>query len=298
MPNLALDLRFLRYAVAVAEYGSFRKTAMFLDVGQSTVTRRIQSLERRLGFALFHREKSGAKLTAAGAEFLQHASSGVQQLGIAAQIGLATDKGTRGVLRLSVPTALFRKSLGQTFQRYRLAYPDVRLILSEESPVQAMHALAIGKADIAFVLGVNGFDGYERTTLWADALCLVTPANHPLATSNDVTWGDLSDHTLLFSSRSISPEAQNYVLDHISRLSSKPDVELHDVSEDGLINLVGLGCGLAVLSASAVRETSEPVRHRVIGSERQPISASAIWSARNTNPALRHLLSLIHQATE
>ncbi|WP_312621640.1 helix-turn-helix domain-containing protein, partial [Agrobacterium pusense] len=63
MPDLALDLRYLRYALLVAEHGSFRRAADAVGMSQSTVSRRVQLLERRLGVPLFTRSRTGAKLT-------------------------------------------------------------------------------------------------------------------------------------------------------------------------------------------------------------------------------------------
>ncbi|MHC1550728.1 LysR family transcriptional regulator [Phyllobacterium sp. K27] len=67
MPDLSLDLRYLKYAILVAEHGSFRRAAEILGLSQSTVSRRVQLLERRLGAPLFDRDKSGARLTPVGA---------------------------------------------------------------------------------------------------------------------------------------------------------------------------------------------------------------------------------------
>ena len=66
MPDIAFDLRYLRYAILVAQHGSFRAAAESLDLSQSTVSRRIRLLERRLGVPLFERDHKGAKLTPAG----------------------------------------------------------------------------------------------------------------------------------------------------------------------------------------------------------------------------------------
>ena len=78
MLDLAFDLRYLNYAFIVAELGSFRRAANNLDVSQSTLTRRIQLLERRLGVALFERTRTGAKQTPLGERFLRNAAIGAQ----------------------------------------------------------------------------------------------------------------------------------------------------------------------------------------------------------------------------
>lgn len=69
MPDIALDLRFLHYAILVARLGSFSAAAESLDLSHTTVNRRVSLLERRLGFQLFERDATGAHLTPAGARF-------------------------------------------------------------------------------------------------------------------------------------------------------------------------------------------------------------------------------------
>lgn len=76
MPDLTLDLRYLKYAVQVAEAGSFRRAAERLSISQSTVSRRVQLFERQLGFSLFKRTRAGAGLTPEGERFLQQAVVG------------------------------------------------------------------------------------------------------------------------------------------------------------------------------------------------------------------------------
>jgi DNA-binding transcriptional LysR family regulator len=99
MPDLSLDLRYLRCALAVSEQGSFRRAASKLELPQSTVSRRVQLLERRLGFALFVPDRRGARLTVSGAGFLKDAMAGAKQIARAAQIAAAAQRGESGEIR-------------------------------------------------------------------------------------------------------------------------------------------------------------------------------------------------------
>ena len=78
MPDLAFDLRYLKLVILVAEYGSFRAAAESQNLSQSTVSRRVQILEHRLGVALFERSPHGVQLTALGKRFIQSATGSVQ----------------------------------------------------------------------------------------------------------------------------------------------------------------------------------------------------------------------------
>jgi len=79
VPDLAFDLRYLKYAMLAAEHGSFRRAAEALNLSQSTISRRIQLLERRIGIPLFERARSGARPTTAGERFMREAAIGAGQ---------------------------------------------------------------------------------------------------------------------------------------------------------------------------------------------------------------------------
>ncbi|TIU83578.1 MAG: LysR family transcriptional regulator, partial [Mesorhizobium sp.] len=96
MPDIAFDLRYLRYAILAAEHGSFRRAAEILSVSQSTVSRRIQILERRVGILLFDRHRSGARATMAGERFLREAAVGAKHLNQAVDTIAQAKRGSIG----------------------------------------------------------------------------------------------------------------------------------------------------------------------------------------------------------
>lgn len=102
MPDLTLDLRYLKYAIHVAEAGSFRRAADRLSISQSTVSRRVQMLERQLGVSLFKRTRSGAGLTPEGERFLQQAAVGARYLREAATEMRSVRKLTTGLVRFGM----------------------------------------------------------------------------------------------------------------------------------------------------------------------------------------------------
>ncbi|QVM85035.1 LysR family transcriptional regulator [Novosphingobium decolorationis] len=97
MPDLVFDLRYLKYAMAVARHGSFRRAADALGLSQSTVSRRVQLLERRLGVPIFERNRTGTHLTSAGERFIREAEFGAERLHQAAmELGGKRPPGTVG----------------------------------------------------------------------------------------------------------------------------------------------------------------------------------------------------------
>ncbi|MCX5493933.1 LysR family transcriptional regulator [Kaistia dalseonensis] len=131
MPDLALDLRYLRFAIAAAEHSSFRQAAAALDVSQSTVSRRVQLLEHRLGFEMFRRDQKGVHLTQAGENFLKEATLGVNQLHRAIQLASARHRGEHGELNIGILVSLASGFLHLTLKQFRERNPGVKVILHE-----------------------------------------------------------------------------------------------------------------------------------------------------------------------
>lgn len=131
MPDLTLDLRYLKYAVQVAEAGSFRRAAERLAISQSTVSRRVQILERQLGCSLFHRTRSGADLTPEGERFLQQAVVGARFLREAATEIRTTRKQTTGVVRFGMLEAFPACPIIDLLASFRLRYPTIEVKLEE-----------------------------------------------------------------------------------------------------------------------------------------------------------------------
>jgi DNA-binding transcriptional LysR family regulator len=106
VPDVALDLRFLRYAVIAAEQGSFRKAATLLGLSQASVSRRIDILESRLGFKLFCRTPGGVSLTLVGERFLAEAIKGIDHLDRAIHMAASTSRGERGIVRVGILSSM------------------------------------------------------------------------------------------------------------------------------------------------------------------------------------------------
>lgn len=152
MPNPLLDLRYLRYAFAAAEHRSFRRTALTLGVPQSTVTRRIQILEARLGADIFLRHRAGVDLTLAGEQFLREARSSVDRLLQSADELASARRGVVGELRIGFVASLNRGGL--------------RDLLAVDGHTEAEEPAIIGVGAVAPTIAVR-----IRRRAWASWAC-------------------------------------------------------------------------------------------------------------------------------
>jgi DNA-binding transcriptional LysR family regulator len=297
MPDLSLDLRYLRYALASAEHGSFRRAATVLGVSQSTVSRRVLLLEHRLGFALFERDARGVRLTAAGRNFLDEAAVGVDHLHRAALLARSTYRGQRGEVQIGILASLSSGFLHVLLKTFREKHRDVRVTLHEGSHQMNIHQLTTGTLDVCFVTGAPAVPGYRTELLWEERLSVVLPEHHRLASRESVSWRDLRDEVFIVSDRGPGPEIHAYLTKRLSDFGQRPEILVHGVGRESLLTLVAAGYGLTVVSASSRCAGAAGVVMRPIEGDADILPWSAIWSSGNNNPALEILLSLAKTVT-
>jgi len=289
--DLALDLRYLRCALVVAQQASFRRAAITLDLSQSTVSRRVQLLERRLGFTIFVRDHRGVRLTGPGSEFLRDAVAGALQLDRAARLAAAAHRGERGELRIGILASLGTGFLHSLFRGFRTAYPEIQVVIQDCSPHQALHGVAMGELDISFVTGQPDMPGCSSRVLWTESIYVVLPEDHPLAEAESVTWHDIRADKFVVSRGGPGSEIQDYLIKMLSQPGFRPLIEAHGVSRESLHSLVAMGYGITLTSTSSLTRL-DGVVFRPVAGERDTLQSSAVWSSGNSNPALLLLLRL------
>lgn len=203
-----MELRQLRYFVAVAEELHFGRAAERLMIVQSAVSQQVRRLERELGVDLLDRSPRHVRLTEAGARFLPHAHAVLEaeQRAVAAVADFAVHSGPLGaVLRIGTSTGM-----GEHLERFLEAMgvqaPGTRIELSSGPTAARLEQVATGQLDACFVRGVEqGPDGVRLIPVWQDELVVAISARHPLAEREAVQLRDLADLPLLLTARRYNP---------------------------------------------------------------------------------------------
>lgn len=291
MPDLSLDLRHLRDAVLVAQHGSVRRAAESTGISESTLSRRLQALEHRLGIALFERTRTGSQLTPAGEHFLRDAEFGADHLRRVVEGIALVRKGLAGRLRIGVISSLARGPLADLLATYHERFPDVDLRIDEGSSQSQAVAVLNGKLDAAFLAGEPRLPGCESRHFYDDALLAAIPDNHSLSSHSRLTWDDLRDETLLVTADGSGPEVEGILLRRLSGLGFRPGIAVHHVGRDNLLNMVGKGFGLTLMVSAACGVRYPGVQFVPI-EPAEIVSWSVVWPKNNANPALKRLLEL------
>lgn len=287
---LTIELRHLRYVVAAAERGSFRRAAKALGVQESAISRRIRDLEDEIGAALFIRHHGGVHLTHAGQRFLVRARRALSQIGHAAVDAGSFGRGERGVVRIGIFSSLASGFLADLLRAYVTANPAIRPDLIEGGPNGHIAAIQRHHLDIAFLTGEPIADGCDLAHLWDERVYVALPSDNDLASKHEISWRDLRDCHFIVSETDPGPEIHDYLVKHLAELGHHPSIERHGVGRDNLMNLVAMGQGLTLTSEATTAARFPGVVYRHLSEETLPFCA--IWSPQNDNPALRRLLSL------
>ena len=205
-----MELRHLRYFVAVAEELSFSAAARRLHVAQPPLSVQVKQLEEELGTRLFERTSRRVRLTPAGELFLARATTILREAATAVREVQRAGRGELGSLRLSFSgtTLTYDPLLPEVLRRYRAAHPEVNLTLHEQRAGQQLEDLRAGRMDAGF-LGLARTDtaanarGGELAVevLLREALFAVLPDGHPLAKRRRVTRRQLQGEALVWTGR-------------------------------------------------------------------------------------------------
>ena len=265
-----MELRQLRYFIAVAEELNFTRAAERLHIGQPPLSHAIQMLEADVGAQLFERTKRWVRMTEAGRLFLDDAR---RILALAEQAGVTArraQRGEAGELRIgftfSTPlTPLF----ATVINRYRQQFPAVSLTLHEMATLPQLDALAQRTLDLGFVRPTEGpaAAGVALTTLRQDALVAVLPAGLPLARKKTIAISELKDLPFVM----YPPTAGTGIYPQIFRLCRAAGFVPHIGQLAGeastIIGLVAAGCGVSLLPASFDRIRMDGVCYRAIADQ-------------------------------
>lgn len=261
-----MDLRQLRYFVAVAEEGSFTAAARRLNISQPPLSMQIKALEDALNARLFDRAHRGIELTEAGRVFLEQARLTLAQLSNAVQLTQLAERGETGVLRVaftgSVPLVPGFATMMRTFRAER---PLARLEISHMATGQQLQALQERRIDVGLLRPAPQFQPPQHLTFkpfWRDELRVAMAADHPLAKrAEPIAVQDLAGWPFVLFPREFSCGLHDHVIQLFNRAGMVPQVVQEVRDGTTIVGLIGAGVGISLLPDAYERLNVEGVRY-------------------------------------
>ena len=242
-----MELRHLRYFVAVAEELSFTRAAARLHTSQPSLSQQIRHLEAEVGVTLLERTRHRVALTDAGRVYLREARDVLSRVTHAAHLAHQAAEGRAGDLSVGTFPAADVKILPTLRAHLATRLPNVRLVLHSKYAVEPIAGLRQGTLDTAFLRGPLAEDDLEVVELLQERIVVVLPAHHPLARKKRIPVRLLNDLPCITMARPLAPALH----DSIAALYRQARIRMHAVLDAdnvlGHLNLVQGGLGFALL---------------------------------------------------
>ena len=242
-----MELRHLRYFVAVAEELNFTRAAQRLNTAQPSLSQQIQDLEQELGVALFIRTKRSVKLTAAGTAFLDEARLTLAQARRAIASAKQAARAGESTLVLGFGPAAEIKLFPSTLTSLRASFPKLRLEFRSMTTLEQREALLHNEIDLAFLRPPIHEPSLEAIPVLREQLVAVLPADHPLAGEGPLDFAELSGYPFI----EISPVHSGNLFDLVRAAAQERGVQLNRIQQVvdvlTMLTLISLGEGYTLL---------------------------------------------------
>ncbi len=295
-----MELRHLKYFVAVAEELNFTRAAVQLYISQPALSRQIKSLEDELGVILILRQPDGLKLTEAGIMFLEQAKDILNRSHIAVQNIKTNYTNINKPLVIGYIPTILQSFLGEAISKLRLSDPKIMIRFQEMSPHDQVKALRDRAIDIAFM--GNPPDDLEPEFIvkcvkqvLIDALL---PDTHHLAYQPSINLMELALEPFIGMSEETFPGRNDRIRDTCHKAGFTPNLQLFADSHASIIALVAAGQGVAVMPREAESLPHPKVIFMPLHHPIHYARSTAVW--RNETPAksLNQFIKILFEHTE
>ena len=288
-----MELRHLRYFVAVADAGSLTVAAeQKLHTSQPSLSRQIRDLEEEVGVQLLNRGAQGIELTAAGKAFLDHARMALLQAEAAKEAALRTAQPPKPAFSLGFLSGAEIDLLPEVTRVLRDEFPGIDIRLSSDYSPLLAKALMRRKLDAAFMRADESMEDLAYRRVRTDPLVFVFPSNHRLAAQTAVAPEDVAGETFYLPSKS-APAVRRVVLDYFNRagIDPRPEHEVHNVVH--AISMITSTHGVMLLPAYTARYLPDSITTRPVQGEAPTLDLVLAYHKANKSPILKLLLSRV-----
>lgn len=290
-----MELRYLRYFVAVAQTRNFTRAAKVLGISQPPLSQQILRLEREIGTPLLKRLTRGVELTDAGEVFYHDACQILELTGNALEKAKGIARGVSGQLLLGFACSVtFHPAIFRLMREFKNNYPDMILQPREANMSTLMQNLQEGLMDAAFVrLPCETSKAFNLKQIISEPMRIVLPDGHPLAHQKRLSLSQLRDEKIILFPREIAPSLYEAIISACLRAGFQPNTGSQSPQMSSAISMVATGFGFTIVPASlCCINTGEVTFHSI--DDPALTSDIALASRRwDRSPAVQHLLQTL-----
>ena len=290
-----MELRHLRYFVAVAETGHFTRAAELLGISQPPLSQQIQRLEHEIGTPLLKRLTRGVELTEAGKVLYDEALNIIKLTDAALERTRSVARGMSGTLRIGFATSTaFNPQVFSLLHRFRDKYPGMVMEPQEKDMAGLMTALGEGALDVAFIrLPCERSKAFSFKVLDIEEMMVALPKTHPLSQGKDVRLAALRHDALITFPRDLSPGLYDAVTTACEEAGFSPRYGQQCPQITSSLSMVATGFGYALVPASLGKIDENNVRCLPIAGQTLTTQIALAWRRTDNCKAALHLVGLL-----
>ncbi len=291
-----MELRHLRYFLAVGEDQHYGRAAGRLGVAQPALSRQIQDLEKEIGFKLFDRMPRGVRLSAAGELFMADARRILQEVSEATARARRVARGQSGTLRIGfAENASWHGVVPNSFRRFREQQPDVDLQLQPAASLEQLDAIRSGRLDAGFVNFMPNADpGLDQLAVGTQQIELAVPKRHPLTRVKKLCLRDLTDAPFISFPRRANPAFYDRLMHECYRGGLKsPRIVQEGLNEATILSLVSTGLGVGWVLGSARWRCPQTVAILPVADFNMPVPLTLAWRRDNFSPLIGRFVDMV-----
>jgi DNA-binding transcriptional LysR family regulator len=294
-----MELRHLRYFIAVGENLHFGRAAEQLHISQPPLSRQIQQLEEELGVALFARTNRRVELTSAGRQLLAEAKPLLAQFeNLKVQVG-ETAAGRLGKLAIGFISVADYHVLPSLLREFQSRYPNVILNLREATTDMQLNALRDGDIDIGIVLAPLADAALQFRPLFKEELVAVLPSSdediRDSSFAKAISVRELVEQPFVMFPRHSAPGLFDAIVETCGQAGFVPRIAQEAIQMQTIISLVSVGMGVALVPASLTNLGRAGVIYRPLKEKSPLVTTGLAWKNSNSSPTLRAFLELAEQ---
>lgn len=247
-----MELRHLRYFVAVAETLNFTRAAQKMYTVQPSLSQQIKDLEHEVGVQLLLRSNRKVELTEAGEAFLKEALLSLEHAEKAVQAARQVESQQKEQLHIGFVPVAEMKIFPYIMPNIRAHFPELKIDFHSLTDAEQLQALKRGEIDIAFTRYVDDSDELEHVLIFREPLTLIMPKDSPFAAQRHVSIKSFNQQDFIISDEKSSPQLYKVIQAFFQQEKIKVNVVQHSTNILLNVNLVGMGVGWSLVPAYVI----------------------------------------------
>lgn len=288
-----MELRQIRYFVAVAEEGNFSAASRRLFVSQPPITRQIQQLEAELEVRLFERTQKGVTLTAAGEAFLAEARQILSRTRLAAERSRSAEKGEVGRLEIGYFGSAIYSIIPELVRRFCQGNPGATISLAPINKKDQINAIKDGGIHVGFGRYYPPAPGVEIEIVTRERLVLAISTTHPYANRKTVNLEQLQRENMIVFPREGRPSFADEVVRIVRQTGHEPNIEHEAPDLSTALALTAAGMGVAPVPESVTQLNWPNLRFLTMRNVKTVSPVNCIYSTDNQSPLLLRFLETV-----